>query len=355
LGHYRIAVMPGDGIGPEIVREAVRVLESTAGSTPGLQLDFLTRKVGLEAYRERGETISQSVLEEIVTCDGWLLGPLTTHMYHGASMINVSGFLRKRFDLYANVRPARSLPGVPALHGDVDLVVVRENTEGFYSDRNLLDGNGEMRPDEETVLSLRVVTRRCSLRLARVAFEVARGRRRRVTAVHKANVLRRGCGLFLEACGEVAQQYPDVEFNDLHVDTAAMHLVMRPQEFDVIATTNMFGDILSDEASGLVGGLGLAPGLNVGDQFLMAQATHGSAPDIAGRGIANPSAEILSSALLLRWLGLRRQDSAALSAATRIEQAVEVVLANGTRTPDLGGTASTTQLGMAVAVAVQTV
>lgn len=349
MGHYRIAVMPGDGIGPEIVQETVRILKAAAGSTAGLSLDFGTRPVGLEAYQQRGSTLPEDVLRELQDYDGWLLGPVTTHLYETAAMPNVSGQLRKRFDLYANVRPAQSFPGVPSLYKDVDLIVVRENTEGFYADRNLLDGNGELRPDADTVLSMRLVTRRSSLRLARIAFELAKGRRKRVTVVHKANVLRRGCGLFLEACREIAREYPDIQVNDLHVDAAAMHLVMRPQDFDVIATTNMFGDILSDEASGLVGGLGMAPGLNVGDRFLMAQATHGSAPDIAGRGIANPCAEILSGALLLRWLGMRNCDEAAISAAARIERAVVTILGKGKRTPDLGGTASTSELGEAVA------
>lgn len=351
MGHYRIAVMPGDGIGPEIVSETVRVIEAAAGSTSGLRLDFRTFSVGLEAYERRGTTLPGDVLEEIQTCDGWLLGPVSTHLYRGAAMPNVSGMLRTRFQLYANIRPARSFPGVKALFQDVDLVVVRENTEGFYADRNLLDGNGELRPDPDTVLSLRLVTRRGSERLARVAFELARQRRRKVTVVHKANVLRHGCGLFLEACREVAREYPDVEVNDLHVDAAAMHLVMRPQGFDVIATTNMFGDILSDEASGVVGGLGMAPGLNVGDRFLMAQATHGSAPDIAGRGIANPCAEILSGALLLRWLGARHRDEAAVAAGERIERAVAATLEAGVRTPDLGGAATTQEMGAAVIAA----
>ncbi len=348
MGHYRIAVMPGDGIGPEIVRETVRVLEATAASTTDLDLEFRSCPVGLEAFRLTGSTMPAEVLPVIEACEGWLLGPLTTHLYNGSSMTNVSGLLRKKFELYANVRPVHSLPGVPCLYKDVDLVVVRENTEGFYADRNLLDGNGEFRPDENTVLSVRVVTRRMSLRLARIAFELARGRRRKLTIVHKANVLRHGCGLFIAACREVGRDYPDVEVNDLHVDAAAMHLVMRPQIFDVIATTNAFGDILSDEASGLVGGLGLAPGLNVGDRNLMAQATHGSAPDIGGKGIANPCAEILSGALMLRWLGIRNADSAAISASVRIQEAVTAVLALGIRTRDIGGTASTEEMGSAV-------
>lgn len=351
MGEYRIAVMPGDGIGPEIVAETVRVLTAAAAATPSLHLDFPHYLVGLEAHRQRGSTMPADVLQAIAQCQGWLLGPLTTHLYQGADMPNISGFLRKRFELYANVRPARSLPGVQALYPDVDLITVRENTEGFYADRNLLDGNGELRPDEDTVLSVRVVTRRSSLRLARVAFALAQQRRKKVTAVHKANVLRKGCGLFLASCREVAAEYPEVELNDLHVDAAAMELVMRPQAFDVIATTNMFGDILSDEASGLVGGLGLAPGLNAGDRYLMAQATHGSAPSLAGQGTANPCAEVLSGALLLRWLGLRQHDQSAVAAAGRVEQAVADVLASGTRTPDLGGSASTSQLGAAIATA----
>ncbi len=264
-------------------------------------------------------------------------------------MPNPSAVLRKRFELYANIRPARSFPGVPSLRPDVDVVVVRENTEGFYADRNMLDGSGEFKPTPDTVLSVRVVTRRASERVARAAFELASRRSNHVTLVHKANVLKLGCGLFLDVCRSVASEYPDVRVDDYHVDAFAMHLIMHPQDFDVVVTTNLFGDILSDEAAGLVGGLGLAPGLNAGDDHAMAQAVHGSAPDIAGQGKANPVASILSLAMLLDWLGSRHGDDAASTAAKKITSAVERVLNAGkTSTPDLGGTATTAEMTDAI-------
>ena len=356
MGHYRLAVLPGDGIGPEIVRETVRVLEAVQEVVDGLRIDFVTLPVGLSAYEEHGSTLPQETIAGIKAADGCLLGPVTSHVYdvNDPRMVNPSGYLRKKLDLYANVRPSRSFAGVPCLHKNVDLIVVRENTEGFYADRNLLDGNGELRPTEDLVMSVRVITRRASTRVARMAFRLAQERLRqrgkaKVTIVHKANVLRKGDGLFLEACRAVAQDYPDIAVDDYHVDAFAMHLVMRPAAFDVIVTTNLYGDVLSDEAAGLVGGLGLAPGLNAGDDYAIAQATHGSAPDIAGRNIANPCAEILSAQLLLNWWAQRRDDDAAREAARRIEAAVAAVLNEGAvRTPDLGGTATTTDMGQAI-------
>jgi 3-isopropylmalate dehydrogenase len=359
VGSYRIAVMEGDGIGPEITREAIRTL-SRAAAVNLLDLEFRYLPVGLAAYEEQRSTLPQSTLEELGGCEGWILGPLTTHLYDTAdpAMPNPSGTLRKSFELFSNVRPARSYPGLPSLRSDVDLVMVRENTEGFYADRNVLDGPSEFRPNPDLVISMRVVSRKASLRVAQEAFELARGRRRsrerrpKVTAVHKANVLRKGDGLFLECCREVASRHPEVEFDDYHADAVAMYLLTRPADFDVIVTTNLFGDVLSDEAAGLVGGLGLAPGLNIGEEHAMAQATHGSAPDIAGKGIANPIALILSGALLLSWLGHRHDDPAAQRAAEAIERAVEQVTLEGAElTPDLGGSASTAQLGKAIAAA----
>ena len=346
---YRIGVLPGDGIGPEVTAAAEAVLRAAAARTD-LALDLVPLPVGLDALERHGSTLPAGTVSALEGCDGWILGPVTTHQYAGPSMPNPSAALRKGFDLYANVRPARSLPAVPALYDGVDLIVLRENTEGFYADRNVLDGNGEFRPDADTVISVRVVTRRACERLARAGFALARERRRKVTLVHKANVLRRGDGLFLEVCRAVARDYSDVAVDDYHVDAFAMHLVMRPRDFDVIVTTNLFGDILSDEAAGLVGGLGLAPGLNAGDRQAMAQAVHGSAPDIAGRGTANPVALILSTAMLCEWLGARHADDAANGAGLAIRQAVDAVLAsNAARTPDLGGTATTAELAAAVA------
>jgi len=347
-----IAVLAGDDIGPEVVDATVAVLDQAA-SAHGISITWEPLPVGLAAVEDHGSTLPDRTIERLREIPGWILGPVSHRDYPLGDQRyrNPSGYLRKNFELYANLRPSRGWAGVPAVHPDLDLVIVRENTEGFYADRNMLDGNGELRPDEDTVISVRLVTRRASVRVARQAFELARSRdkKKTVTAVHKANVLRRGDGLFLACCREVAADYPDVNFDDYLVDAFAMRLILRPDVHDVVVTTNMFGDILSDEAAGLVGGLGLAPGLNTGDDHAMAQAVHGSAPDISGRGIANPTAEILSGAMLLDWLGRTRGPEALSAAARDIERAVGVALAEGGKlTPDLGGKAGTTQLTEAI-------
>jgi 3-isopropylmalate dehydrogenase len=347
-----IAVLAGDDIGPEVVDATVAVLDQAA-SARGIPITWERLPVGLAAVDEYGSTLPDRTIERLREIPGWILGPVSHRDYPLGDQRyrNPSGYLRKNFELYANLRPSRGWAGVPAVHPDLDLVIVRENTEGFYADRNMLDGNGELRPDEDTVISVRLVTRRASVRVARQAFELARSRdkKKTVTAVHKANVLRRGDGLFLACCREVAADYPDVNFDDYLVDAFAMRLILRPDAHDVVVTTNMFGDILSDEAAGLVGGLGLAPGLNAGDDHAMAQAVHGSAPDISGRGIANPTAEILSGAMLLDWLGRTRGPEVLSAAARDIERAVGVALAEGGKlTPDLGGKAGTAQLTEAI-------
>ncbi len=269
-------------------------------------------------------------------------------------MFNAHPILRRRFDLFANLRPARSYATVHAVHEGVDLMVVRENNEGFQPDRNMVAGGGEFQPTLDTALSVRVITRRQSERVARVAFETARQRddKKRVTAIHKRTVFELTDGLFMETVGEVAREYPDVTLDDYQVDTFSMHAVMQPQPFDVILCTNMFGDILSDQCAGLVGGLGMAPGLNVGERQAMAKATHGSAPDIAGRGIANPYAMIVSSKMLLDWLGTKHGDGRLLAAGRRIERAVELAFAAPDNLPaDLGGKASTRQIGATISEA----
>ena len=350
-----IAVLAGDDIGPEVVDATVAVLDQAAGAR-GIPITWERLPVGLAAVDEHGSTLPDRTIERLREIPGWILGPVSHRDYPLGDQRyrNPSGYLRKNFELYANLRPTRGWAGVPAVHPGLDLVIVRENTEGFYADRNMLDGNGELRPDEDTVISVRLVTRRASVRVARQAFELARsrGKKKAVTAVHKANVLRRGDGLFLACCREVAADYPDVSFDDYLVDAFAMRLILRPDAHDVVVTTNMFGDILSDEAAGLVGGLGLAPGLNAGDDHAMAQAVHGSAPDISGRGIANPTAEILSGAMLLDWLGRTRGPEILSAAARDIERAVGVALAEGSKlTPDLGGKAGTAQLTEAIITA----
>lgn len=350
-----IPVLLGDDIGPDVVRATTLVL-GEAARLHGVDVRFEELPAGLASLETHGSTLPDATLRELERHPGWILGPVNNAVYpkDDPSWRNPSGHLRTAYELYANVRPSRSLPGVPSRWDGVDLVVVRENTEGFYADRNLRDGNGELRPSDDMVLSVRVVTRRASLRVARQAFELARRRagRRKVTIVHKANVLRKGDGLFIECCRDVARDYPDIEVDDFHVDAAAMHLVMRPDTFDVIVTTNMYGDILSDEAAGLVGGLGLAPGLNVGDEHAMAQATHGSAPDIAATRSADPIAEVLSGSMLLGWLAERVGEPRLAGAAAAVDAAAGRVLQEGRfLTPDLGGTATTAAMAGAIASA----
>ena len=351
----RIAVMEGDDIGPEIVRSTTRILDRAA-KRHAIDIEWVQLPAGIAAVDSDGSTLPIRTREALPDIPGWILGPVSHRDYPmgDARYVNPSGYLRKNFELYSNVRPARGWPGVECVHPDMNVVIVRENTEGFYADRNMLDGNGELRPDLDTVISVRLVTRRASMRVARQAFALARERDvlRKVTCVHKANVLRRGDGLFLECCRDVAAENPDIAFDDFLVDAFAMRLILRPEVTDVVVTTNMFGDILSDEAAGLVGGLGLAPGLNIGDDHAMAQAVHGSAPDIAGQGIANPIAEILSGSLLLRWLSRVHGQPDLIAAADDVDLAIAATLASGdTRTPDLGGTATTESLTRAILAA----
>lgn len=356
MSAHEVMVLAGDGIGPEVVSSTVRVLEATA-ELYDVPLAFTELPVGLAAYEAHGSTLPKETLAALETREAWLLGPVTHHTYDVSSgtMPNPSGYLRKHHKLHANVRPARSYRGVPCINDEVDLVIVRENTEGFYADRNVLNGSSEMVITEDVTISLRVVTREASRRVAEYAFDLARRRARThdrtpsVTALHKANVLRAGDGLFLEECRRAAGSNPDIAFHDMHADAFALHVLRQPERFDVLVTTNLFGDLLSDLTAGLVGGLGLAPGLNVGEHHAMAQATHGSAPDIAGQGIANPVAEILSGAMLLDWLGHRHNDERLIACSTTVHQAVERTLADASlRTPDLGGTGTTSMFTDAV-------
>jgi 3-isopropylmalate dehydrogenase len=345
-----ILVLPGDGIGPEITAPTVDVL-TAADEVLGLGLEFETRDIGLTALAQSGSTLPPEVLARIPEVDGVLLGPVSTFSYPPADQggINPSAALRTGFDLFANIRPCRSRPGLSILPAPMDLVVVRENTEGFYSDRNMHAGTGEFMPDPDLALSVRKVSARACERIARTAFELASGRRRKVTAVHKANVLKLSDGLFLREVRAVAQEYPDVELEELIVDAAAALLVRTPERFDVLVTTNMFGDILSDEASELSGSLGLGGSVNAGHDICVGQAQHGSAPDIAGRGNANPTSLILSAAMVLDWRGRRDGDERLGTAAKMITDAVDTVLADpATRTTDLGGTLGTAEFAEAV-------
>jgi 3-isopropylmalate dehydrogenase len=267
--------------------------------------------------------------------------------------VNPHPILRKHFDLFANIRPSLSYAGIESLHQNVDLVIVRENNEGFQPDRNVVAGCGEFRPTHDVTISVRVITRAGSSKVLHEAFKLARSRRKQVTVVHKDTAFKLGCGMFVEEAKRIAAEYPDVVMNEAIVDTFAMRLVMTPQKYDVIVTTNMFGDILSDEAAGLVGGLGLAPGLSAGPRHAMAQATHGSAPDIAGRGIANPYAMVMSGQMLLDWLGRKHDVAKAREAAVLIEKAVGTVMREKrSLTADLGGTSKTHEMGDAIVRAI---
>jgi 3-isopropylmalate dehydrogenase len=354
----KIGILEGDDIGLEVVPETVKVMRAAAHKC-GLEIEWHPTPIGRKAYDELGYTLPPGTLEKLDALDGWVLGPIGHQAYpkNTPNAINPHPILRKHYDLFANIRPAKSFPGLPALYKDVDLVIVRENNEGMPPDRNVYMGNGEFRPTPDMTIGIRVITRKGSSKVARAAFELARTRpRRKLTAVHKDTVFKLGCGMFAEECRKLANEYPDIVYDEVLVDTFAMKLVMKPQQFDVIVTTNTFGDILSDAAAGLVGGLGLAAGLSAGPERAMAQATHGSAPDIAGKGIANPYAMIISGQMLMAWLGHKHQMPKAIKAANVMERAMERVITEGkVLTPDLGGKASTSQMGDAVAVAVSNV
>jgi 3-isopropylmalate dehydrogenase len=350
-----IVVLPGDGIGPEITSATLEVLEA-ASNRFGLNLGLTQELAGHESLKRHGTTVRPELLDTVRKADGLILGPMSTFDYTDESKggINPSMFFRKRLDLFANIRPARTYPGVrhPATH-DFDLVVVRENTEGFYADRNMESGGSEMLVTPDVVVSLRRITRLCCERIARTAFRLAMTRRKHVTAVHKANVLKIGDGMFLEECRKVAQEFPDVALDEVIVDAMAAHLVRNPSRYDVIVTTNMFGDILSDLTAELSGSIGLGGSLNAGADYAMAQAAHGSAPDIAGHDKANPFSLILSVAQLLDWHADRKGTPHFAEAARAIDDAVAAAVAAGDATSDVGGHLGTAATGRAVADRIQ--
>jgi len=345
----RILALPGDGIGPEITAATLAVL-GAAASRFGLELKIAEDVVGHESLERYGATVRPELLEKARAADGLILGPAATFDFDPVKgEINPSMFFRKKLDLFANIRPARTYPGLPSKVGAFDVVVVRENTEGFYADRNMEEGNGELKVTEDVVISLRRVTRRACNRIARVAFEMARERKQHVTAVHKANVLRRGDGMFLDECRGVGRGFPNLRFDDVIVDAMMAHVVRAPSRFDVIVTTNMFGDILSDLTAELSGSIGLGGSLNQGADYAMAQAAHGSAPDIAGKNIANPYSLILSAALLIAWYGRRSNQARFVEVATGIERAIEAAILAGEITRDIGGKLGTREAGEALA------
>jgi 3-isopropylmalate dehydrogenase len=332
----KVAVIPGDGIGPEQTEATLKVLEALREKF-GIDLAFTKVDAGDECFRRRGAALPQDTLESIRNSDAVLKGPV------GEMAREVILPLRLAFKLYANIRPAKAYPGIASLRPDINLVIVRENTEDVYK--------GIEFEFDDTALAMRVITAAGSRNIADYAFRLARLRneKRRVTTVHKANVMRITDGLFRRICQETSKSYPDITMNEMYVDAAAMNLIRNPQEFDVIVTTNMFGDILSDEAAQLVGGLGVAPSSNIGKDFALFEPVHGSAPDIAGRQVANPCSMILSSKMMLEYFGDRGGGGEWMNAANAIEEAFINTLKSGFTTPDLGGKAKTMEVGEAMA------
>jgi isocitrate dehydrogenase (NAD+) len=330
---HRVTLLPGDGIGPSVAEAAVRVIEAA-----GVAIEWDRQEVGLTAVKQGRDPITPEVLDSIRKTHVALKGPVTTPIGEGYKSVNVA--LRVEFELFANIRPCASLPGVKAAWPGVDIVIVRENTEGMYAGQELYTGT-----DRSSAVLVAFNTRKAMLRICRYAFDYARARgRKKVTAVHKANILKKFSGILLTCFREVAQEYPDIKSDERIVDATCMEMVRRPQIFDVIVTTNLFGDILSDLAAGLVGGLGLAPGGNYGDEIAVFEAIHGSAPDIAGKNLANPLSIIMSANMMLEHLGEPE-------AAARIKQAIRAVLEEGKYlTPDLlpGSSYGTTDLTQAL-------
>lgn len=347
----KLLVLPGDGIGPEITDATLAVLDR-ANAKFKLGLEWQHEEIGLGPLKKSGSTLPEHVMEAARKAPGIILGPVDHLQYPPREQggINPSGEFRVKLDLFANIRPAKSRMGVGLTGKPVDLVIFRECTEGFYADRNMFMGRGEFMPTEDIALAVRKVTARQSNRISRVAFEWARKRRKKVTAVHKANVLHMSEGLFLREVRKVAQDYPDVELDEKIVDAMAALLVRDPSRFDCIVTTNMFGDILSDEASEISGSLGLAGSTMAGDDACCAQAQHGSAPDIQGQDKANPTSLILSAGMLLEWLAERHKRAEFDQAAKAIEAAIDRALQSpDTRTPDLGGKLGTQAFGRKIA------
>lgn len=337
--------MHGDGIGHEIVpatRQIVDAAMSKAGAAP---VEWVELPLGREAINTHGTPIPDETITALEQLPGWILGPHDSASYPSEfrGQLTPGGVIRKKFELFANIRPATVLDGVKATVPGMDLVIVRENTEGLYADRNMAVGSGEFMPTPDLALAVGVFTRAACERIARTAFVMATRRRNHVTIVHKANVLTLTTGLFRDACRTVSAEFPQVTVDDQHVDAMAALLVRRGADFDVVVTENMFGDILSDLAGELAGSLGTAPSINISETHVMAQAAHGAAPDIAGKNRANPTALLLSSAMMLDWLADQRHDRGLSRAADRIRSAVNTTISSGIATADLGGLASTSE------------
>ena len=336
MNEYKVSLIEGDGIGPELTKATLTVLDS-AQKKFGIRLNIVEAEAGDATLAKRGVALPADTVEKIKTSHVCLKGPV------GETAADVIVKLRLMFDLYANLRPIKSFPKSGAMRPDIDMMFVRENTEDLYKGLEFSLG--------DTAIALRVITRKNTERIARRGFEIARMRngKKKVTAIHKANVMRVTDGLFSSVCREVSKQYPDIAYNELYVDAASMRLIKEPQVFDVLVTPNLFGDILSDEAAQLIGGLGMAPGANIGDSFALFEPIHGSAPNRAGKQTANPLSMILAAKMMLDWLGERYNDSNCVKAGAAIENSVIKTLKSGPTVPDCGGRATTQ--GMAEAIA----
>lgn len=347
---YKIGLLYGDGIGPEITK-ATEVVMKAVVEKVGLDVEWPVYPMGWEGIEKYQDPVPEITKEGLKTCDAWVFAPHDSAAYPEPyfSRANPSGTMRHYFDLYSNARPAKTYPGVTSKVGDADVVVFRENSEGMLPDRNMYKGWGEFMPDKDTVILNSVFTRKAAERIAHEAFKLAMKRRKHVTIVHKANVIQWSYGLFRSVCYEVGEKYyPEVKVDDFHIDAMTAHMVRHLKDFDVIVTTNLFGDILSDLAGELTGSLGLGPAINTNETQCMAQAAHGSAPDIAGKNIANPVGLMLSAAMMFEWLAANRNDEKFTEAHDIMEKAILDTMAKGKLTPDMGGTESTSSFAEAV-------
>ena len=327
---YRISMITGDGIGPELSASAESVID-TINDKHDLKFEITKLLAGDIALKETGKALPDVTVETIKKSDACLKAPV------GESAADVIVVLRRMLNLYANIRPAKSYPHMPALRDDIDMVIVRENTEDLYTGKEFSLGNASV--------ALRIISEEASKRIAKYAFETAKQRdgMKKVTCVHKSNVMRVTDGMFAKSCSDISKEYPEISFEQMYVDACAMNLIRQPQQFDVIVTTNLFGDILSDESSQVVGGLGMAPAANIGDTFALFEPVHGAAFDIAGQNIANPSSFLLSIKMMLDWLGVKHDDSKCIEVGKKLESTIFNLVKNGVKTKDIGGDKTTTE------------
>ncbi len=327
---YKISLITGDGIGPELSESAISVL-NTINDKTDVKFEITKLLAGDIALKEKGKALPDETLAAIKNSDVCLKAPV------GESAADVIVVLRRMLDLYANIRPAKSYPHMPALRDDIDMVIVRENTEDLYTGKEFSLGNASV--------ALRIISENASKRIAKYAFEIAKQRdgMRKVTCVHKSNVMRITDGMFAKACADVAKDYPDITFEQMYVDACAMNLIRQPHQFDVVVTTNLFGDILSDESSQVVGGLGMAPAANIGDKFALFEPVHGAAFDIAGQNIANPSSFLLSIKMMFDWLAAKHNDSKCTEIGQKLESIIFGLVKDGIKTKDIGGDKTTAE------------